>query len=68
MRFWRSPRGTLLHLRMGKVFTACGHRIRFATWTPVVCTPLPAVEQVCPKCHEKWRSAETVNQLFGSPA
>jgi hypothetical protein len=68
VRFWRAPRGTLLHLRMGKVFTACGHRIVFTTWLAVIETPLPAVERVCAKCHEKWRSAEMVNRMFGIPA
>ena len=31
-------------------------------------TPLPPVEAICPKCHEKWRSAEAVNAVFGIPA
>jgi len=68
MRFWRAPRSELLHLRMGKVHTACGHRIVFETCVAVIEMPLPPVEQVCAKCHEKWRTAETINRIFKIPA
>jgi len=68
VRFWRAPHSELLHLRMGKVFTACGHRIVFETWVAVIETPLPPLERVCAKCHEKWRTAETINRIFKIPA
>jgi len=68
VRFWRAPRSELLHLRMGKVHTACGHRIVFTRWVAVIANPLPPVDRVCAKCHERWRIAELVNRMFKIPA